>query len=227
MSARSFAAAAALAALALVFAATGIGSAADQGRKVSAAAGKGSKQTTKRGRRGPRGAVGPGGPAGVAGKDGAAGQAGAEGKEGPAGAEGPGAIISFESLALRGSTVNHDANFAFVGQTLTATFDAGTAAQVTASLDFASSNGKKIEAAFAICADPAGGTGILSFRTVNIAFQAPAESYFAQTASANLQGLAPGSYTIGACTARETMNTGHGQGEATVIFAMAEGPRPT
>jgi hypothetical protein len=227
MSARSFAAAAALAALAPVLAATGIGHAADHGRKATAAAGKASKQTTKRGRRGPRGAVGPAGPVGGAGKDGAAGKTGAAGKEGPAGTAGPGAVIAIESLALPDSSVNHDPDFAFVGQTVTATFDAGTTAQVTASLDFASRDGKKIEAAFAICAEPAAGTDIFAFRAVNVAFQAPAESYFAQTASATVQGLAPGRYTIGACTARETMNTGNGQGAATVIFAEAEGARAT
>ena len=123
--------------------------------------------------------------------------------------------------------MNHDANFAFVGQTLTTTFDVRTTAQVTASLDFASRDGKKIEAAFAICADPAEGGGILAFRAVNVKFQAPAESYFAQTASAILEGLGPGRYTIGACAAQETMNTGHGQGAATVIFAESEGGRPT
>jgi hypothetical protein len=227
MSARSFTAAAALAALALVSAATGIGHAADHGGKASAAAGKAAKQTTKRGRPGPRGAIGPAGPAGGAGKDGAAGKRGAEGKEGPPGADGPAALIAIESLALRDSSVNHDANFAFVGQTVTATFDARTTAQVTASLDFASRDGKKIESAFGICAEPTGGTEILAFRAVDVEFQAAAENYFAQTATATVQGLAPGSYTIGACTARETMNTGHGQGAATVIFAEAEGPRPT
>jgi hypothetical protein len=227
MSARTFAAAGALAALALVFAATGIGNAADHGRKEAAAAGKVSKQTTKRGRRGPRGAVGPVGPAGAPGKDGVAGAIGAAGVEGLAGVEGPGAVISIESLALRNSTVNHAPDFAFVGQTVTATFDTRTTAQVRASLDFASLDGKKIESAFAICAEPAAGTEIFAFRAVNVVFQAPAENYFAQIASAIVQGLAPGRYTIGACTAQETMNTAHGRGVATVIFAEAEGGRPT
>jgi hypothetical protein len=86
---------------------------------------------------------------------------------------------------------------------------------------------KKIQSAFAICAEPAAGTGILAFRTVNVTFQAAAESYFAQTASATVQGLAPGRYTIGACAAQETMNVGHGRGAATAILAEAEGGRPT
>jgi hypothetical protein len=223
MSARSFIAAAAIGALALVFAVAGIGRAADGGGQA-ATAGKGSKAKPKRGRRGPRGAVGP---AGAPGKDGASGKAGPTGGEGPVGLEGPGAVISIENLELRAPSVNHEPQFAFVGETLTATFDARTTAQVTASLDFASHDGKKIESAFAICADPAAGTGILGFRAVNVTFQAPAESYFAQTASATLQGLAPDTYTIGACTARETMNVGHGLGVATVILAEAEGPRPT
>lgn len=221
MSARSFVAAAAIGALALVLAVAGIGRAADGGHQAPSAS-KGSK--AKRGRRGPRGAVGP---AGAPGKDGAAGKAGPAGGEGPVGPEGPGAIISIENLELRDPSVNHDPQFAFVGETLTATFDARTTAQVTASLDFASHDGKRIESAFAICADPAAGTGILAFRAVSVTFQAPGESYFAQTASATLQGLAPGSYTIGACTARETMNVGHGRGVATVILAEADGPRPT
>ena len=161
MSARRFVPVAAIAAVALVLAATGIGHAADRGREVTAAAGKGSKQTPKRGRRGPRGAVGPAGPAGTPGKDGAAGEVGPVGTEGPVGAEGPAAVISIESLALRDSRVHHDASFAFVGETVTATFDDRTTAGVTASLDFASFDGKKIESAFAICAEPAGGTGRL------------------------------------------------------------------
>lgn len=226
MSARSFIAVAAIGALALVFAVTGTGRAADGGRQAGKAS-KGSRAKPKRGPRGPRGAVGPAGPAGAAGKDGGPGRDGPTGEEGPAGAEGPGAVISIENLELRNSSVNHDHAFAFVGETLTATFDARTTAQVTASLDFASRDGRKIESAFAICADPAEGTGLFAFRAFNVTFQAPAESYFAQTASATVQGLAPGRYTIGACAARETMNVGHGQGAATVIFAEAEGARPT
>jgi hypothetical protein len=225
MSARGFAVIAAVAVVALVSAATGIGRAADRGHRAPAAAGKASKQTTKRGPRGPLGAVGPVGPVGEAGEEGAAGPMGPAGKEGPAGAEGPAAIVSIESLALQNSSVNHEPSFGFVGQTATATFDARTAVQVTASLDFASFDGKKIEAAFAICAEPAGGTEIFSFRTLNIDFQAPASSYFAQTVSAVVEGLNPGTYAIGACTARETMNISHGQGAATVIVAEGQGAR--
>ncbi|MBS1895678.1 MAG: hypothetical protein JST59_30635 [Actinobacteria bacterium] len=223
MSARGFAIIAAVAVVALVSAATGIGRAADRGHQASVAAGKAPKEKTKRGRRGPRGAVGQVGPVGEAGEDGAAGPMGAAGTEGPGGAEGPGAIVSIESLALQSSRVNHESTFAFVGQTATATFDARTAVQVTASLDFASFDGKKIEAAFAICAEAAGGAGIFAFRALNVEFQAPASSYFAQAVSAVVEGLLPGTYKIGACTARETMNISHGQGAATVIVAEGGG----
>ncbi len=94
-------------------------------------------------------------------------------------------------------------------------------------MGFASSDGRRIEGAFAVCAEEEGGTEIFPFRAVNIEFEAPAGSYFAQTATATLQGLRPGRYEIGACTARETANVGHGQGAGTVIFAEADGPRPT
>jgi hypothetical protein len=190
---------------------------------VKAAADKASKQKAKQGRRGPRGAVGQVGPAGAAGRNGAAGKAGAAGKEGPVGAEGPGALIAIETVKLVNSTVNHGQTFAFVGRPVTATFDAGTSAQVTASLDFASRDGKKIEAVFAICFEPVGGTEIFLIRSLNVQFQAPAESYFAQTASAVVQKLTPGTYLVGACTAAETTNTSHGQGAATLILAEAEG----
>jgi hypothetical protein len=225
MSRRSFAAAAAFGALVLVYAGTGIGHAADQGRRETAAATKAFKQMTSRGRRGPRGAVGPTGPGGGAWKDGAAGKMGPAGKEGPAGGQGPGAVISMESIALGSSSVDHNAQFAFVGQTLTATFDARTTVQVTASLEFASRDGKRIEGAFGICAELAGGTEIFTFRAVNIEFQASAESYFAQTAATTLEGLMPGRYTIGACTARETLDTSHGLGTLTMIVAEGEGGR--
>jgi hypothetical protein len=227
MSARSIVAVTAIAAVALLVAAAGIGHAADGGQPASASAGKGTKSKPKRGRRGPRGAVGPGGAAGAAGKDGAAGKGGGAGGEGPAGAEGPGAIISIENLDLVDTAVNHDPSFAFIGETVTAPFDARTTAQVTASVDFVSFDGRGIEGAFAICAEEEGGTEIFPFRAVNIDFRALAGSYFAQTATATLQGLRPGRYEIGACTARETANVGHGQGAGTAIFAEAEGPRPT
>lgn len=226
MSARGFAVIAAVSVGAMASMVTGIGHAADRGREATLAAGKASKQKPKRGRPGPQGAIGPAGPAGAAGEGGAAGPAGPPGKEGPTGAQGPGAIISIESLALQSSPVNHEQTFAFVGQTVTANLDPRSTVQVTASLDFASFDGRKIEAAFAICAQPAGGADIFALRTVNVEFQAPAGSYFAQTATAVVEGLLPGPYEIGACTARETMNVSHGNGAATAIFAEGEGPRP-
>jgi hypothetical protein len=227
MSARSVFAVTAIAAVALLLTATGIGRAAGGGQGAGASAGKGAKSKPKRGRRGPRGAVGPAGAAGAAGKDGVPGKGGAAGGEGPAGAEGPGAIVSIENLDLVDTVVNHESTFAFIGETVTAPFDDRTTAQVTASVDFVSLNGRGIEGAFAICAEEEGGTEIFPFRAVNIDFGASAGSYFAQTATATLQGLHPGRYEIGACTARETANVGHGQGAGTVILAEAEGPRPT
>jgi hypothetical protein len=215
MKARGSVVVATIAAMVVGLSATGIGQAADRGGEPAAAATKAPKPKAKRGPRGPRGAIGPIGPVGGAGKDGAPGPAG------------PGAVIAIDNLALANSSVNHDPVFAFVGQTLTADFDALTTAQVTASLEFASRDGKKIESAFAVCAKPTSGTDMFAFRAINVRFQARAENYFAQTDSVIIQGLQPGRYTIGACTAQETMNTGHGQGAATVILAEAEGGRST
>lgn len=221
MRARDLVVVAIVAAIAVGLAATGIGQAAGRGGELAAAAPKASKAKAKRDRRGP---VGPVGPAGGAGKDEAPGPAG---KEGPVGAEGPGAVIAIDNLELANSSVNHESTFAFVGQTMMVDFDVRTTAEVTAAVDFASSDGRKIESAFAVCAKPASSTDVFAFRAVNVRFQAPAMNYFAQTDSVIIQGLHPGRYTIGACTAQETMNTLHGQGAATVILAEAEGGRLT
>lgn len=210
--------------LVAMFSFVGSGFAAGRDHGVKAPAGK--KPKPKRGARGPAGPAGPTGPvgaAGPAGKDGARGPEGPAGKEGREGTRGPSGVVSMSNLSLNSTTFN--SGLAFVGQTETAAFDAKTAAHVTASLGFGSSDGKPIRSHFGICYQPLGGQ-LEIVDLIQPEFEVEKGESVVQTITGVISGLTLGEYVIGACSFNETNNTVHGIGYATVIVAETEGPRP-
>jgi Collagen triple helix repeat (20 copies) len=167
-----------------------------------------------------RGSRGPKGPAGPAG---APGNTGARGETGPAGQSGVLGMVALTFNEGNDETLHTTAAWGFVGETVTEGFtDAGTAAHVTVSMDFATDNKAKMGAHFGVCYEPAGGPTPTAVADIEPEFQAEGESYFAQTVSGIVKGLAPGSYVLGACTSEETANTKHGGGAGTIV--MAETP---
>lgn len=210
---RSALAVAVVAAVVSLLSFAGSGLAAGHHHGASASAGK---KKPRRGARGPAGPPGPVGPVGPAGKDGAAGADGAVGKEGREGRQGPSGVILMSNLSLSSTTRN--SSLAFVGQTETVSFDAKTAAHVTAGLGFGSSDGKAILSHFGICYQPVGGQ-LEIVDLVQPEFVIEKGESVVQTVSGAISDLIPGDYLIGACSFNETANTVHGIGYATVIVA--------
>jgi hypothetical protein len=207
---RSALVAAVAAAVVALLSLAGSGFAAGHHQGASAPAGK------KKPRRGARGPAGPRGPVGPAGKDGAAGADGAVGKEGREGRQGPSGVILMSNLSLNSTTRN--SALAFVGDTETVSFGVKTAANLTASLGFGSSDGKAILSHFGVCSQPVGGL-MEVVDLVQPEFLIEKGESVVQTVSGVISGLPPGEYLIGACSFNETANTVHGIGYATVIVA--------
>jgi hypothetical protein len=174
------------------------------------------KKKPPRGARGPVGPQGAVGAAGPAGKDGATGADGAVGKQGPEGRQGPSGVISMSNLSLNSTTPN--STLSFIGETESVSFDAKTAAHITASLGFGSSDGKPIQSHFGICYQPTGGQ-LEIVDLVQPEFVVEKGESVVQTVSGVILGLNPGEYLIGACSFNETANSVHGIGYATVIVA--------
>jgi hypothetical protein len=107
----------------------------------------------------------------------------------------------------------------FCGTPFTETFDAKTAAHVTATQDIASSDGSHLSINLEICYAPHGTTTLTAVASVDPDFTAPANSYFAQTVSGVISGLTPGSYDIGLCNAFGTSNVLYGLSSQTAIVA--------
>jgi len=111
--------------------------------------------------------------------------------------------------------------WAFSGTTVTERFaDSKTAAEVTVTVDKASSNGNGIDGELGICCEPVGGSTVTAVNhNGEPAFQAPANSYFTQTGSDVVGNLAAGDYIIGICQENDTANLLIGNGAGTIIMA--------
>jgi hypothetical protein len=120
---------------------------------------------------------------------------------------------------------NQTGEFDFLGQTVTEHFtDVNTAADLTASVDIASSDGKQLELHLGICFMPVGGSEATPVAIITPAFTAPKQSFLAQTVTGVVTGLSAGSYVVGACTFGESANVLHGDSAGSVVLAeTAEG----
>jgi hypothetical protein len=112
----------------------------------------------------------------------------------------------------------------FIGSTVPVHMnDENTVAQVTATTDFASTNGAPISSLYSICSAPAATPNVTTaWGSIIPQFTAPAGSFFAQTVTAVVGGLtAGGNYIVGACVSNESSNVTHGAGSGSVILAQS------
>lgn len=126
--------------------------------------------------------------------------------------------VQFAGYFAPSGGINQSGIPAFLGGAVPVRIDdANTVVEVTASTDFASSDGNPILSVYGICsAPPTDPSATTEWAEVAPQFQAPAHSYFAQTVSGVVGGLAPGNYVVGACTSDETPNVLHGGSAGTL-----------
>jgi hypothetical protein len=166
----------------------------------------------KDGAAGAKGLQGPVGPTGATGATGATGNAGGTGPEGPSG------TLKMILIHPSGGR-NESSEPEFRGEPALLHFqDKNSAAQVTGSIDYASTNGALIESELAVCYAPEGGE-IETVSDVFPEFEASAFSYFAQTVSGVVGNLPAGNYFVGVCTASESSNVSHGANSGSIVFA--------
>lgn len=140
---------------------------------------------------------------------------------GQPGPQGPSGVVSMASFDAGDGSIVTGSSWAFSGTTVTEHFaDTKTAAEVTVTVDEASSNGNGIDGEFGICYEPVGGSTVTAVNhNLEPAFQAPANSYFTQTVSGVVGNLAAGDYIIGMCQENDTANLLIGFGAGTIIMA--------
>ena len=138
---------------------------------------------------------------------------------GPTGPAGSPAATAVYTLTVAETPTNGSDTRTFLGKPATVGFNAKTVAIVSASLDFASSDGAKLDSFFEVCYQGATGPiNLVTYTEPN--FSAPSASYFAQSVTGVVGGLAPGVYRVGVCTAAETGNVVHGHGSGWVEVAQ-------
>lgn len=136
------------------------------------------------------------------------------------GPQGPSGVLSMVHFAPGATTVT-GSSWAFTTTTPpTVTFkDTHTAAEVTATVDQASTNGAYASGLLGICYEPVGGSVVTNVSFVFPEFQAPAGSWFAQTVSGIVGGLTPGQYHVGMCQEGDSTNMEDGDNTGTIIVA--------
>ena len=170
---------------------------------------------------GPPGATGPIGPKG---DTGATGPPGATGATGPAG---PGSVVSMINIvgsqAGGGSCPINSGPPIWCGNPANVTFaDSKTAAQVTGTLEYASSNGQQASSLLGVCYAPHGSSTLTSVDDLVPQFTTGAFDTFAETVSGVVGNLAPGSYDVGLCTSFETSNVLNSNFWGTVIVSQTQ-----
>ena len=160
------------------------------------------------------------GPQGKQGPEGKTGPAGREGTPGQTGLPGPVSVTRIDSFEPFEETPNESNEFKFMEGAVTEHFNnVKTTAQVTVSVDIASSDGKPLETHLGICFMPVGGTRATEVSSVTPEFEAAPMSFFAETVEGIVTDLAPGDYLVGACTAEESGNVAHGDSAGTILLS--------
>ena len=142
-------------------------------------------------------------------------------KKGPAGPQGPSGVASMAQYQiLGGSPAVTGAAWKFLGKPPAQDFtDSKTAAQVTGTIDLATTNGKKNSGFLGICYEPVGGSALTPVGFVFPEFATRADSFFAQTVSGVVGNLKPGQYNVGLCATKQSANTANGHGNVTILMA--------
>ncbi|HTU28052.1 MAG TPA: hypothetical protein VMF07_01635 [Solirubrobacteraceae bacterium] len=131
-----------------------------------------------------------------------------------------GAVVSMTQYAPGGAAAVTGSSFAFLGSPPKESFsNAKTAADVTATVDEASADGNGIDEAIGICYEPVGGSTVTEVSEVVPEFVAAEDSYFAQTVSGVVGGLAKGTYYIGLCAVDQT-DVNNGAASVTILLAQ-------
>jgi Collagen triple helix repeat (20 copies) len=169
---------------------------------------------------GPQGIQGIQGPIGLTGPQGPIGLTGAPGATGPQGPSGVLAMTPFDA-SLR-ADVTGGAWGWISSPPLEPFADTKTGAEVTATVDYASSDGNPVLGNIGICYEPQGGSTLTMVSYVTPQFQAATGSFFAQSVSGIVGNLASGSYYVGLCAVAESANVLHGAGTGTVILAETQ-----
>jgi hypothetical protein len=143
---------------------------------------------------------------------------GAPGATGATGPQGPSGVTTMVHYNPSGPT--NPGSWQFLGTAPVESFvDANTAAEVTGSVDIASNDGNGIFSELGVCYEPVGGDTVTNVALVAPEFQAPTDSFFAQTVSGVVGNLPTGGYLVGLCSQDETSNVLHGAASGTVIMA--------
>ena len=130
------------------------------------------------------------------------------------GQQGPSGVVSAAS-----STNAPVTSWTFIRSVSETFANTKTAAQVTGTVDVASTDGNGINEYLGICYQPSGGT-ITSVSEVDPEFAAPAFSFFAQTVSGIVGNLPGGTYTIGLCEHQFTGNIADGDSALSLVMAQ-------
>ena len=166
-----------------------------------------------KGKNGAAGVKGLQGPAGTIGSTGATGGTGGQGPEGPSG------TLKMILIHPNGG-INESSEPEFLGTPALLHFqDTNTAAQVTGSVDYASSSGAGIESELGVCYAPEGGSPEV-VSDVFPEFVAAAFSFFAQTVTGVVGNLSAGNYFVGVCTAFESSNVLHGSSSGSIVLGQ-------
>jgi len=122
--------------------------------------------------------------------------------------------------AILGGGPTVTGNWQFLGMPPADSFtDGNTAAQVTGTIDLATTDGNHNSGFLGICYKPVGGSTLTPVGFVFPEFTTPADSFFAQTVSGVVGNLTPGQYDVGLCASEQSANTANGHGNVTILMA--------
>jgi hypothetical protein len=139
--------------------------------------------------------------------------------KGPAGNQGPSGIISVTQYFPTGATPVTSSSVAFLGTPPTLTFkNARMVAQVTASVDQATTNGVPADDVVGICYKPSHGGVITLVNYLEPTFTAPAYDYSALPVTGDVGNLS-GTYVVGLCASDQT-NLSNGLAVVTITLAQ-------
>ena len=126
---------------------------------------------------------------------------GAQGPKGPAGPKGPSGVISMTQYAPNAAAAAVTGSWAFLGSPPEEDFTNGdTAAEITATVDEASSSGGPVNEYLGICYQSAvAGSTVTDVSEISPAFVAPQGYFFAETVSGDVGNLPAGNYYVGLC----------------------------
>jgi hypothetical protein len=168
------------------------------------------------------------GPAGPPGPPGIQGPPGPQGSPGP---QGPSGVVSMAQYAILPSSAV-TGTWQFLGTPQAENFtDSNTAAQVTGTIDLATTDGSHNSGYLGICYEPVGGSALTNVGFVFPEFTTPTGSFFAQTVSGAVGNLTPGQYNVGLCAQEQSANTANGHGNVSILMAetasgvSSHGPR--